>query len=216
MFFEKTDPEKPVKIDGNDYYISGAAQNDMWGCKEALTEFYNFLDDGAMEMNLTFETYTSWKKDLIKVLKEWDKLYVKHIKGAYPEMSGLHAKAMLPLTNLVQSNLEFHYLEDMMKNKKEYPEVPKFRYEALEEQFSKFMTGVLEIFKEYGELNDYFDIRQMLKTLKIENWKQIAPYNHYLTPLETNLKVVRTSLIKMNKDGHLRIKYIIEDNKELM
>lgn len=46
MFFDKTNPEVAFKIDGNDYWITGAAQNDMWGCKEALVEIFNFLDDG--------------------------------------------------------------------------------------------------------------------------------------------------------------------------
>ena len=151
MFFDKTNPEVPFKIDGVDYWITGAAQNDMWGCKEAIVQIFNDLDDGQMEMNCTFETYTGWKKDLIKNLKEWDKVYVKHIKAAYPEMSANHAKAMLPLTNLIQSNLEFHYLEEMMKNKKEYPDIPQFRYEALEEQFAKYFTDVCIIFKDFGK-----------------------------------------------------------------
>tara|TARA_B110000285_G_scaffold216426_1_gene263721 strand:+ start:792 stop:935 length:144 start_codon:yes stop_codon:yes gene_type:complete len=47
----------------------------------------------------------------------------------------------------------------MMKNKKEYPDVPSFRYQALEEQFAKTLTGVCEIFKDFGTLNDHFDIR---------------------------------------------------------
>jgi hypothetical protein len=151
MFFDKTNPEVPFKIDGVDYWITGAGQNDMWGCKEAIVQIFNDLDDGQMEMNCTFETYTGWKKDLIKNLKEWDKVYVKHIKAAYPEMSANHAKAMLPLTNLIQSNLEFHYLEEMMKNKKEYPDIPTFRYDALEEQFSKYFTDVCIIFKDFGK-----------------------------------------------------------------
>ena len=36
MFFDKTNPEVPFKIDGVDYWITGAGQNDMWGCKEAI------------------------------------------------------------------------------------------------------------------------------------------------------------------------------------
>lgn len=55
----------------------------------------------------------------------------------------------------------------------------------------------------------------MLETLKIENWKKIAAFNYYLTPLETNIRTVRNTLIQMHKDGHLRIKYIIENNTEL-
>jgi hypothetical protein len=52
----------------------------------------------------------------------------------------------------------------------------------------------------------------MLKVLKIQNWKSIAPYNFYLTPLEDSIKVVRNDLLKMHKDGPLFMKYIIENN----
>ena len=45
------------------------------------------------------------EKDLIKKCKEWDKLYVTHVKTTYPEMSQIHATAMKPLTLLVESNL---------------------------------------------------------------------------------------------------------------
>lgn len=65
----------------------------------------------------------------------------------------------------------------MIKDKKE---VPQFRHNALEAEFSKFLTGVCEIFKEFGELKDHFDIKQMLKVLKIEKWDQCAPFKFYL------------------------------------
>lgn len=84
-----------------------------------------------MEMQLTHETYISWKKDLIKMLKEWDKLYMKHTKSGYVEMNNIHMSAMKPLTNLLESNLNFHYLELIEKKK----DVPSFRHEALEEKF---------------------------------------------------------------------------------
>merc|ERR1711871_547137 len=102
-----------------------------------------------MGMTCTFETFGGWKKDLIKFCKEWDKLYVKHIKGTYPEMNGHHMAAMKPLTQLIDANLNFHHLEEMEKNKKEYPDVPAFRHQALDEEFCKFLTGVCEIFKDY-------------------------------------------------------------------
>jgi predicted small metal-binding protein len=43
-----------------------------------------------MEMNCTYETMTSWKKELVKRLKDWDKLYMNHIKKTYPEMNAIH------------------------------------------------------------------------------------------------------------------------------
>lgn len=38
-------------------------------------------------------------------------------------------------------------------------EVPEFRSIALEEQFCEKMTTVCQIFKDFGTLNDHFDIR---------------------------------------------------------
>ena len=39
-------------------------------------EIYNLLEEERMQMELSFDTYMSWKKEVVKVLKEWDKLYV--------------------------------------------------------------------------------------------------------------------------------------------
>lgn len=39
--------------------------------------------------------------------------------------------AMKPLTDLMESNLNFHYLEQLEKNK----DIPSFRHEALETKF---------------------------------------------------------------------------------
>ena len=87
MFFEKCES---LNIDGKVYDISNGAMVDMWNCKEAIVEIYNVLAPDRMSMDLSSETYTSWKKDLLKACKEWDKLYVKHIKAVYPEMNGIH------------------------------------------------------------------------------------------------------------------------------
>jgi hypothetical protein len=48
--------------------------------------------------------------------------------------------------------------------------------------------------------------------MKIPNWKEIVPFEYYLSPLENEIKILRDQLLKMRKDGPLRIKYIIEDN----
>ena len=86
-------------------------------------------------------------------------MYLKHIKSVYPEMSGIHAAAMKPLTILIEANLQFHRLEQLMK-KSDPKEVPEFRFIALEEEFIKNMTIVCEIFKEFGDMKDHpFDIK---------------------------------------------------------
>lgn len=106
MIFEKLQGDPPTKyIDGNAYIVSNGALVDMYRCKEALVDIYNTLDPQNLEVDLDFNTYTSWRKDLIKKFKEWDKMYLKHIKSVYPEMSGIHSAAMKPLAILVEANL---------------------------------------------------------------------------------------------------------------
>lgn len=78
------------------------------------------------------------------------------------------------------------------------------------------MTGVCQIFKEYGNMVEYFNIKQMMSTLATPNWQQIVPFNYYIKPLETQFRVVREVLLKMFKDGHLLVKYTIEENTKLL
>lgn len=81
-----------------------------------------------MNMSLTADSYTSWKKELVKFLKDFDKLYVKHIKSGYVEMIAIHTKAMQPIVELMSSNYNFHALEQM---EKKHNDLPSFRKEAL-------------------------------------------------------------------------------------
>jgi hypothetical protein len=41
----------------------------------------------------------------------------------------------------------------------------------------------------------------------------VNPFNYYLSPLQMSIDKVRKNLLQMAKDGHLRIKYVIEENK---
>lgn len=54
-----------------------------------------------------------------------------------------------------------------------------------------------------------------MKTMKTPGWEQVVPFAHYLSPLGAQIKKVRDMLLKMHKNGHLLIKYAIEQNKEL-
>ena len=92
---------------------------------------------------------------MIKHLKEWDKLYVKHMKGGYIEMNVIFTTAMKPLTDLLESNLNFHYLEQLEKTK----DIPSFRHEALETKFIEHFTTICDIFKAYGDLKDTYNIK---------------------------------------------------------
>ncbi len=108
--------------------------------------------------------YLSWRKELVSKLKDYDKLYVKHIKGGHVEMNNIHMGAMKPLTNLLESNLNFYYLEQLEKKGKE---IPKFRHEALENKFCEHMEAICIIFRDFGTLKEYFDIKRMLNLLKL-------------------------------------------------
>jgi hypothetical protein len=55
----------------------------------------------------------------------------------------------------------------------------------------------------------------MLHVLKIEHWEKVRPFEFYMTPLKQAITKVRSSLLEMNRLGHLRIKYVIEKNEEL-
>ena len=112
---------------------------------------------------------------------------MKHIKSGYVEMNVIHMSAMKPLTDILESNLNLHYLELIMKKK----EVPSFRHQALEDKFCGHLTRICEIFRDYGNLKDYFNIKQMLTILKTENWTNIPPLAFYLTPLQDALTDVR-------------------------
>lgn len=126
----------------------------------------------------------------------------------------MHDAAMMPLTLVMKANSNFLQLQEMLKAKD--ANIPEFRHAALEEEFCKHLSELCRIFKEFGDLNDVYDITQMINTLKLHNWKEIVPYEFYLTPLDNALKKVRMELVRMEKAGPLRCKYIIEQNKDLM
>ncbi len=139
MFFEKAEKKT---IDGHTYEITNATQVEIWNCKTAVNDIFITLDPSMFDMSITLENYIPWKKELIQKLKAYDKLYTKHMKSGYVEMSALHATAMKPLTDLLESNQNLHFCEELMKKK----DVPKFRFEALEEKFIGHMTIVCEVF----------------------------------------------------------------------
>ena len=89
MFFEKTET---ISIDGRVYDISPAARFETYNAKSALVDVFNYLDPERIQGEMTFDTYQQWKKDLVKLCKEWDKFYVKHTskKGSYAEVNDIH------------------------------------------------------------------------------------------------------------------------------
>jgi uncharacterized protein YdiU (UPF0061 family) len=101
MFLEKCEKKT---IDGVTYEITNGTQVEIWNCRQLLVDIYQVIDPSMMEMSLTPDSYVTWKKDLVKNLKEFDKVYMKHIKSGFLEMNVIHQAAMRPLLELMASN----------------------------------------------------------------------------------------------------------------
>ena len=76
-----------------------------------LNDIYNTIDPSMMEISLNADSYVTWKKDLVKLLKEFDKLYIKHIKSGFVEMNLIHQAAMKPILEIMSSNFNLNALE---------------------------------------------------------------------------------------------------------
>lgn len=59
-------------------------------------------------------------------------------------MNNIHTAAMKPLMQSIAANLAFSRLEHIIKTDDKV-EIPEFRFDALEENFCKFMTDICEV-----------------------------------------------------------------------
>lgn len=135
------------------------------------------------------------------------------MKGANVELGAITKEVAVPLTNLFESNFNFYNINEMIKKGQKCPD---FRLKALEEKFVMHMKRVQELFRDFGKLEDEFDIQQQLDVLKTKDWEKIEPFHFYFMPLRKRLDAVVKCLLDMNMAGPLRCKYVIEHNTELM
>ena len=88
---------------------------DHWNCRCYLVmNIWPKLDRTDLE-ELSRDNYKNYKTEIFKILKEWDKKYLKHMKSTNPELSGITKECALPLTNLFTSNFNFYNLNQMIK-----------------------------------------------------------------------------------------------------
>ena len=64
MFFEFIKQGDSREIDGTKYVISMQANVENSNCREALFNIHKAFEEGILQMECTFENYTTWKKDL--------------------------------------------------------------------------------------------------------------------------------------------------------
>ena len=61
--------------------------------------------------------------------------------------------------------------------------IPRFRVEALEDNFCMYMMELLRILTEHGKLKQVYNIKRMLNLLKLKGWESIHPMTFFLRPL---------------------------------
>jgi hypothetical protein len=127
MFFERAEI---IKIDGKDYPISNASNIDHFNCKQHLCGIWQVQFDPSKIESLNPDDYVPWRKESVKMLKEWDKMYVKHEKTTNKELGAIIAEAFTPLTELWEANNNFFNINKMVH---EGIQVPEFRHKALED-----------------------------------------------------------------------------------
>ena len=200
--------EEAITIDGVKYEIPNHIRVDTWNSKCLIVndvfEAFKSLED--MEK----EDYVETKKRLVGKLKEFDKQYVKHSKKTHPEVQDIITNAITPLLDGLESNYNFHKLEELIKTGED---IPKFRYSALEDRFCEHMEVLCKTLSDHGKLQDIYDIKRMLNLLKLDDWENNVPMAHYLTPLKNSIKDMREEMLKMRKLGPNRCKYYVEDNQ---
>lgn len=208
MFFPREDT---VTIDGVTYEIANAIKVETWNSKGLI------VNDIMPALNVIIEdmesaNFMDYKKKLVTKLKEFDKQYMKHIKKTHPDVQEIISAAIQPMLDILESNYNFHKIEELIKKGHE---IPSFRFEALEDKFCEHMEVICTILKEHGNLKDTFAIKRMLNLLKLDNWEEIVPMKFYLTPLKDSIKKVRDEIIDMRKKGQNRVKYYVENNQPM-
>lgn len=191
MFFANVTEPFEIEFHGVKYMVSPGANNNHRKCRDNLIlDIFEKVRDKSLQDIWTPEELASVKKTFISKLKEWEKNYVGHAKSFNPEMSAIHDAAMKPLTNLMKSNYDFYCINEMLRKERERDDVPaedripEWRRAALERVFIEDYSEMCRILTAHDgmqidrknpeagckRLKDPYDIKQMLDTLKVENW----------------------------------------------
>lgn len=202
--------QEAITIDGVKFEIPNHIRVDTWNSKLLIV---NDVFESYKEIEgLSAEDFMESKKKLITHLKNFDKQYMKHIKKTHPEVQEIISTAVQPLLDVLESNYEFHKLEELMKTN---TEIPKFRHNALEDKFCGHLEIICKVLEDHGKLEDIYDIKRMLNLLKLEDWEDNVPMAFYLTPLRDSIKAMRDEMLRMRSLGANRCKYHIEENQPM-
>lgn len=205
-----------IEIDGIKYEVTNSANQDHFDCKAKLLEIFQTIELALDDNNLSRDNFMPFKKELIGKLKDFEKKYVKHCKSTNPELASIHQKAMLPLVNLMESNLN---LDNFRRLQNKQGPLPEFRKKALTERFIEHMTKVCDILKAFANkegktLDQPYDIRQMLEVLELD-WQDVPAFHFYFKDLDKAFRELVDCLRVMHRLGPLRCSYYVEKNLEM-
>lgn len=211
-------PLDTIVIDGISYEVTNSSNQDHFDCKDKFLNIIRHLEMGYDDDYLTAETLSSFKKEMISKLKDFEKKYVKHVKAKSTNeaLADIHKKAMQPTIDLTEANYNLYHFRKLSETR----EFPEFRKKALVEKYIDHMTKVCCILKAFPNkdtktLDQEYDIRHIIEILDLPGWKDCPPFAFYLNPMQDAWDALTKELLQMHTDGPLRISYYVERNYEM-
>lgn len=144
MFWERGEA---IRIDDQVHEISNFANVDHFNCKQALCGIWQVQFDPERVADLNMDDWVAWKKESVKTLKEFEKMYVKHEKVTNKELGGYIAISFIPLTDMWEANWNYFNIMKMIESG---ANVPDFRFKAVEDKFVEKMTRLCTLLTNYG------------------------------------------------------------------
>ena len=126
FFFEKPNlgpNQQNFVIDGVMYEMTNGSKSAFWNSKGLMLDLIRRAKEiNEKNSSIDENNYLAEKKAFMVELKKFDKDYIKHKKNVHPEIDGFIQTAFIPLVNVLESNMEFHKLEKLIKNGAEVPD----------------------------------------------------------------------------------------------
>ena len=102
-----------IDIDGVRFEVTPSWNSDHFACKETFLNLMRHIESGYDDEYLSPDTLGGFKKELIGKLKDFDKKYVKHVKGTNPALASIHTKAMQPVLDLMESSVNLQNFRNL-------------------------------------------------------------------------------------------------------
>merc|ERR1712110_216831 len=105
--------EDYIDIDGVRHEVTPSWNSDHFACKETFLNIVRHIETGYDDDYLSPDSLGGFKKELIGKLKDFDKKYVKHVKGTNPALAAIHTKSMQPVIDLMDSSVNLQNFRNL-------------------------------------------------------------------------------------------------------